>query len=56
MVFHILGLNRIEQAYITGAAKPGPDETLIYIQRIFQGSPDTVALQELTHFEHGWSR
>jgi len=30
MVFHILGLNRIEQAYITGAAKPGPDETLIY--------------------------
>jgi uncharacterized protein (DUF488 family) len=29
-VFHILGRNRIEQAHITEAARPGPTETLIY--------------------------
>jgi uncharacterized protein (DUF488 family) len=29
-VFHILGRNRIEQAHMTEAAKPGPTETLIY--------------------------
>jgi len=29
-VFHILGRNRIEQAHMTEAARPGPTETLIY--------------------------
>jgi uncharacterized protein (DUF488 family) len=29
-VFHILGRNRVEQAHMTQAARPGPTETLIY--------------------------
>ncbi len=29
-VFHILGMNRIERARVTDAARPGPGRTLIY--------------------------